>query len=353
MDPTPDLCATIRAMPKIELHRHLEGSLRLETLVAVARQYSLDVPAYTADALRPHVQVMPDSPATVAHFLSKFAVLRQFYCAPEVIQRIAREAVEDAAADNIQYMELRFTPKALARLKGFSFQDVVRWVCDAVDEAQRATGIRVRLIVALNRHESVIEGEQMVRAALDHRDRGVVGLDLCGQEQGFPANPFAGMFREAHQDGMHITIHAGEWAGPSNIRYAIEHVSAERIGHGVRIFEDESIVGLARQAGVCFEVCPTSNLQSGVFPDITDHPIRAMCDEGLRITLNTDDPSISAITLSDELMLAVEAFGFSLEEIKAHMIAAAESVFLPDDERAGLVAHFRLGLALPPDAPSI
>lgn len=346
MTPT-ELRALLSSIPKIELHRHLEGALRLSTLVEIARQHKLDVPGYTADDLRPHVQIMPDSPATVEHFLSKFAVLRKFYCAPQVIYRVAYEAVEDAALDNIRYMELRFTPKTLTRAANFALSDVVEWVCEAVADAQRKFDIKVRLIVSMNRHEGPIEAERVVRVALQYRERGIVALDLAGQEEGFPANPFAGMFREAKQAGMHITLHAGEWAGPSNIRFAVEQIGATRIGHGVRIVEDDRIVQIAREYSTVFEVCPTSNLHSGVIREMNDHPLREMDHLSLRTTLNTDDPGISAITLTDELYLAVQTLGLPLEYIKHSTLTAAQGAFLPDAERKALVEYFDKAITLP------
>ncbi len=335
-----DLRQYLAELPKIELHRHLEGSVRLSTMVEIAAQYDLDVPTRDAEILRSYVQITPNSPTDSAHFLAKFTILRQFFIAPEVIQRLAREAVEDAAADNIKYMELRFTPKALAKIKGFSFNQVVDWVCAGVDEAQQTRDIRVRLIVSMNRHETVHEGMQALRAALDHRDAGVVAIDLAGQESGNPANPFFDLFTQAEQEGLGITVHAGEWAGPRNVRDAIEIMNAQRIGHGVRVIEDSSIVQLARERGTVFEVCPTSNIQSGVFRTPEHHPLRDMTQLGLKTTINTDDPAISAINLTDELTLATTRLGLTLDDVKRSIINAAQGAFLSPDDRAALVAYF-------------
>src|SRR5262249_29516240 len=223
----------ILGLPKIELHRHLEGAVRLDTLVDTAKQYKIELPAYDADGLRSYVQITPDSPMDAMHFLSKFDLLRRFYYSSEVIQRVAREAVEDAAADNVKYMELRFTPKALSKLMNFPFDQVVLWVCQAVDAAQQACKIKVWLVVSMNRHECVKEGARTLQAALEHRVNGVVGIDLAGQEAGYPGTPFFSLFKAAQQAGLGITVHAGEWAGPGNIRDAILQMGAQRIGHGV------------------------------------------------------------------------------------------------------------------------
>lgn len=337
---TPDLNSLLAALPKIDLHRHLEGSIRLSTLSELAREYQIDVPTYDPESLRPYVQVMPNVHASANNFLAKFQFLRQFYRTPEAIRRIAREVVEDAAADNIKYLELRFTPKALSKLRNFSFAEVIQWVCQAVDEAQKANNIQVRLIVSLNRHESPREGELIIRTALDYCVQGVVGLDLAGQESGYPASPFIEMFAEAHRAGLEITIHAGEWSGPRNIRDAIQGFGAMRIGHGVRIIEDSSVTQLARDLGTALEVCLTSNVHSGVVYGIEQHPLRDMNYLGLRTTLNTDDPAVSNITLTQEFRLAMDTFGMSLDDIKRTIITSAQSAFLPPDERAKLVAYF-------------
>ncbi len=335
-----DLRQLVFQLPKVELHRHLEGSIRITTLVEVAQQYNIDLPARDVEGLRSHVQITPDSPTDSAHFLSKFAVIRRFFHAPEIIRRVAREAVEDAAADNVKYMELRFTPKALAKLQNYSFSDVVRWVCEGVTEAQAQRDIRVRLIVSMNRHESVLEGERALRAALDHRAMGIVGLDLAGQESGYPANPFYRLFAEAKQQGLGITVHAGEWFGPRNIKDAISVMGADRIGHGVRVVEDSKVAQLARESKTMFEVCPTSNLHSGVFPAAKYHPLRDMIDLGIKASINTDDPAISNITLTDELALALGPLGLTLDNVKGAILNAAQSAFLPPDEKAALVAYF-------------
>jgi adenosine deaminase len=331
-------------LPKIELHRHLEGSIRLTTLAEVARAYQLEVPGYTPEALRPHVQILTGDPATVEHFLSKFAALRKFYCAPEVLRRIAYEAIEDAAKDNIKYLELRFTPRTLARTRDFALEEVCAWVCEAAQDASQKFNMRVRLIASINRHEGVAEAEKVARAAVQFQGQGIVALDLAGQEDGYPAKPFAGIFREAQQAGLGLTIHAGEWAGPLNVKYAIERLGATRIGHGVRIVENDTVVRMARERGTVFEVCPTSNVHSGVVGDMTHHPLRDMAHLNLRVTLNADDPGISDITLSHEFQHALHTLQFAPQVVKSWVIAAAEASFLPTAEREALLGELQAAL---------
>jgi adenosine deaminase len=338
-DVDQELYDQLKALPKIELHRHLEGSLRLSTLVDIAREFGLNLPiaGYRIDDLRPLVQITEEDQPDPVVFLSKFHTLRYFYQSPEVIDRIAYEAVADAAAENIIYMELRFTPIALARGMDFPLPDVANWVVSAVRRAEHDFGIDVRLIVSMNRHESVELGEQFVDIAVRLMDRGVVGVDLAGAEDQYPATPFAPVFRKAREAGLAVTIHAGEWAGPENVLEAIDLLGASRIGHGVNVIQDSKIVQKAREERIAFEVCLTSNYQSGVIHSLSHHPLRDMYQVGLLTTINTDDPSVSAINLTDEYIMATHHLGFTLDDLRQHIVNAAESAFLPEDEREKLI----------------
>lgn len=342
---SPQYSALAR-LPKIDLHRHLEGSLRLTSLLDIARQYELDLPSHSLDALRPYVQVTDDEP-NFRNFLDKFNVLRRFYQSPEIIQRLAYEVVEDAARDNLWYLELRFTPVALASTQQFPLGEVADWVIEAVERACRDhSTIQVRLIASLNRHEPVDLAERVTQIAVDRRSRGIVGLDLAGDEVNYSARPFRGVFQAAAAAGLGLVAHAGEWTGAETVRDAIEHLGAQRIGHGVRVAEDPAVAALARERGVAFEVCLTSNVQSGVVPDLAAHPLRAMCALQLQATLNTDDPAISGITLTDEYAAAVEALGCTAGDLKRFILTAASHSLLPPDGRAALVDRFRQALAL-------
>ncbi|MBC7812501.1 MAG: adenosine deaminase [Burkholderiales bacterium] len=334
------LSKTIQAMPKIDLHRHLEGSVRIDTLVNVAKEYGIPLADYSVEGLRPFVQLMPDETRNWQHFLSKFHVLRRFYQSPDIIRQFTREVVADAAADNVKYLELRFTPQALCNETGCSLFDAVDWVCQSSAEAAVRYDIQVGLILSMNRHEKVEIGEQVVEAALSHRDRGVVGLDLAGQEPGHSALPFVPLFQQAKAAGLSITIHAGEWGGAENVREAIDSLGADRIGHGVRAMEDPDLLIELAERQIVMELCPTSNVDSGVVANHSVHPLPQMFRQKLRTTINTDDPLISNITLSDEFALAVRHMDFTLDDLKQQTLVAANAAFLPDAERAALVARF-------------
>ena len=334
-----------KALPKVELHRHLEGSLRLQTMLEIAHAHGITIPDNIL-RLSGMVQVQDEDPLTFQNFLAKFNTLRLFYRSPDVIHRVTREAVEDAAMDNVKYMELRFTPVALSRAERFPLHDVMNWVCTSAANAAEQHGIKVRLIASVNRHESPELAEQVAWLAASYMQRGVVGMDLAGNEAEFSAKPFTPIFAEARQAGLHLTIHAGEWAGAENVREAIQDVGAERIGHGVRVMEDEAVIDLARERGTTFEVCPTSNYQSGVVPALSAHPLARMLQAGLNVTIDTDDPSVSRITLTDEYKLVCEDLGIPLNVLKRSILAAAKASFLPDDEREELVNQFEEKLGL-------
>src|SRR3989338_2058621 len=242
--------AVLAALPKIELHRHLECSLRLGTLCEIAVQYKLDLPARSIEDLRPYVQVMNDEP-NFRNFLEKFNVLRRFYQSPEIIRRLAYEVIEDAANDNVRYMELRAPPAPLSKSRGCPFTGVPDWVLQAVAEArQKLPNIEVGLLISINRHESVEIAEKVTQIAVDRMGQGVVGLDLAGDEANFPAAPFVALFRQARPAGLGLVAHAGEGAGPGTVRHAIEVMQGQRIGHGVRVVEDPEVAALARERSV-------------------------------------------------------------------------------------------------------
>jgi len=339
------LRAQLHALPKVDLHRHLEGSLRLQTLADIAREHGIDLPSYDIERLRLFVTVTDEEP-DFHRFLEKFRLLRRFYPTQAAVERVAYEAVADAAADNIKYLELRFNPVALARAQGFSFNEVTTWVCGAVARAQRDCGVRTNLILQIGRDEDLDTASRIADVALAHRGDGVVGLDLAGDEARYPARCFAKVFQRARQEGLGVTVHAGEVGGAENVREAIELLGAQRIGHGVRMIENSQVVQLARERNVTFEVCPTSNLQTGVVRCFWQHPLPDLLALGLRVTINTDDPSISDTTLTDECLVVMLAMGVTLKQIKRTTMMAVEGSFQPPGERKRLVEWFRGELGL-------
>jgi len=325
----PEVAEFYKVLPKVELHRHLEGSLRVPTMMEIVRAHEMDVK--NTGYLRPLVQVDHQEPYTFENFLSKFGTLRLFYKSPDIIKRISWEAVEDAAQDNVRYIELRFTPVAISRAEGFPMAQVVDWVIESVLQAADHFQIMVRLIISINRHESLDLAREALNIALERQKDGIVGVDLAGNEADFSAEPFRDLIGEAKQGGLRVTIHAGEWNGAENVRQAIEDLGADRIGHGIRVLEDSRVVALARERGTLFEVCVTSNLHSGVVDIIANHPIKNMIESGLNVTINTDDPSISRINLSSEYQTVHKDLDISMDMIGTRVKAAAQGAFLPTE----------------------
>ena len=335
----------LAALPKIDLHRHLEGSLRLSTLAEIARQHGVDLPSWSLEELRPYVQMVDEAPGFQT-FLSKFRLLRRFYSTREAVMRIAYEAAADAAADNVKYLELRFNPVAFAKMQGFSYEEVADWVASAVDAAQCDHDIQVRLIAQIGREEDITTARHVAEVAVALQGRGFVGLDLAGDEVNYPIARFAEVFHWAKVQGLHITIHAAEVGPASNVRDAIELLQAERIGHGVHASEDLRVMDLLTRHNTTLEMCPTSNVQTGAISSLGQHPLGAYQKIGIRVTINTDDPSISNTTLTDEYLVALQAIGLSLRALRQTILTSAESAFLPEPERQRLVEWFNQ--ALPP-----
>jgi adenosine deaminase len=340
-----DLQPILQPLPKIDLHRHLEGSLRLETLRVIALERGIDLPAYDLETLRSYVQVTEGYQPSFSNFLEKFKLLRRFYTSREAIERVAYEAVADAAADNVKYLELRFNPAALARMQQFAYGDVMDWVCGSANRAQAEHDIIVRLIVSLNRAEPEA-APAILEAAILRMDRGIVALDVSGDEATLPLEPFVPVFDRAREAGLWLTAHAGEGGHAANVRQTIELIRPHRIGHGVRSIEDSTVVQLVRDRGLVLEICPTSNLQTRVIHLVSHHPLPDLHRLGVKVTINTDDPSISDTTLTDEYRLVIAGMGMSLDDVKRMVMTAAEAAFLPPGEKAALIARFRAGLGL-------
>jgi len=336
--------ADFKALPKIDLHRHLEGSIRPETFLDIAKTRHIDLPSYDLAEVRKQIQITDDEPDFL-NFLNKFVPFRLFWPDREAIERVAYEAVEDAARDNVVYLELRYAPIHFARGRGFDARDVVEWVTGAARRAAQDNDIWVEFIMCGGRHYSLEVNLPGLEVALEAGLERFVGVDIAGDEINFPLDPFAPHFPRIKEAGLGLTLHAGEAGGPENVREVIEDFEADRVGHGVRIAEDESVVELALERGTAFEMCLTSNVHTATVRSLAEHPAKPLLDRGLRITLNTDDPSISQIDLSHELRVAVSEAGFHERDIPSLLENAVQASFLPDQERARL--RKRLGVRAP------
>uniref|UniRef100_A0A832MKY9 adenosine deaminase n=1 Tax=Eiseniibacteriota bacterium TaxID=2212470 RepID=A0A832MKY9_UNCEI len=328
IDPTLPLC---------DLHRHLEGSVRTATILDLGRRHGLPLPARDEAGLTPYVRVTEPAPGVMA-FIERFHWARQVMADPDACRRIALECVEDAHAEGLDYLELRFSPWFMAEPHGLHPEAVVEAVADGVAAGARDTGVRASLIGILSRTYGPDLCRRELEALLAHRAR-IVALDLAGDEARFPAALFEDHFRRAREAGWRVTVHAGEADGAASVRESIVRLGAERIGHAVRAADDPSLLDLMADRGIGIECNLTSNVQTSTVRDYASHPMRAFLERGLLATLNTDDPSISGIDLAHEYRVAAPAAGLTPAHIRTAQQNALRIAFLSDVERAALRAR--------------
>lgn len=320
--------------PVVELHRHLDGNVRTATVLDLARQHGIELPADTVEGLTPHVQITSPTP-TLVDFLAKFRWLQAVIADYDAVRRIVRENLEDAAAEGIDHVELRFSPYFMGEVHGLDTAGVAEAAADALEEAADLP-VSAKLIGIVSRTYGPETGWQEVDAAITQRHRGVVALDLAGDEAGFPGELFVEHFRRAREAGLRLIAHAGEAAGAESVRQAVEGLEVERVGHGVRAVEDATVVALLRDRGVALEVCPTSNVQTSTVASYATHPLPELLERGLIVTLNTDDPSISGIDLPHEYRVARDEIGLDDEALGILQENAFAAAFLDDEERQSL-----------------
>lgn len=293
------------ALPKVELHVHLEGSMRASTVVELAERYGVELP----EGLRDGRYGFRDFRHFIDEWLAGLACLRS----PEDLRRIAFEFCEDEAAQGVRYAELSFSlPDHAERLD--DWDGALSAVLEGLAEGGRAFGIVCRTYVDVVRGIDLELSMRAMRTALAHRVDGVIGIGLGGEER-FPPEPYADIFREAREAGLHSIPHAGETHGAASIRGALDALGADRIGHGIRVLEDASLVEEVRERVIGLDVCPTSNVMTGSVPTLGEHPLPRMLEAGLLVTLNSDDPSMFGSRLADEYALVREAFGFGDETL--------------------------------------
>ena len=321
-------------LPLIDLHRHLDGSVRLETILDLGRQHNLPLPAWDVEGLRPHVQVTDPQPGVMA-FISKFHWMIAILVDDEACRRIAYENVEDARREGLDYVELRFSPWFMAQANGLEPPSVVEAVYEGVEAGERDTGVRVNLIGILSRTYGPEVAWKELQALLAYREQ-IVALDLAGDEAHFPARLFVEHFKAARQAGWQITAHAGEIAGPESIWQAIQGLGARRIGHAVSALQDPALVAYMLERRIGIECNLTSNVQTSTVADYPSHPMRRFLEEGLLATINTDDPGISGIDLAYEYNVAAPAAGLSREQIRQAQRNALELAFLASEEKQAL-----------------
>jgi adenosine deaminase len=310
----------LAALPKAHLHVHLESTVRPGTLRELAGANGVPLPGETPvfDGFRA--------------FADYNSLIRACLRRPEDFERIAREFCEDEFAQGTRYAEVTFTAASHGERLG-DLEKPLASVLKGLSEGGARTGLEWRVLLDHSRRRPVARAERTLELALHHEE--VVGLGLAGEER-YPLKPFAAVFDRARDAGLHLVHHAGEDAGPASIREALDLGHSERIGHGIRILEDRALVAEVRERGVALEVCPSSNVTLGLVPSLAAHPLPRLVDAGLAVTLNTDVPSVTGTTLTDEFTLARAAFGYDDTRLAAIAAAGVTASFAPEATKTAL-----------------
>lgn len=323
------------SMPKVELHRHLEGAIRPSTILRMFREnlgMYVDTPL---EHILPKVQIT-GAERSLFDFLAKFQFFMGCIKTRNDIIRITSEAIEDCAADGIIHSELRFSPDFIKGLTGLSHIDAVEAVLEGARDIPEGMSVSFILISPQPAGEAV--AWDTVRLAREYMAHGVLGVDIADDTRVMGLEEYRGPMQWARSEGLGVTIHAGEAEGSESVRTAIQVLGASRVGHGIRAIEDDSVVELARERGVVFEVCPTSNVHTQAAPSFEEHPMPLLAERGVRVCLNTDDPGISGINLRSEYERAAEVWGMDAGTFRRMNIDAALAAFVSEPRRREIIS---------------
>lgn len=321
-------------LPLTDIHRHLDGNIRAQTILDLGREFNITLPAQSLETLLPHVQVTANEPDLVS-FLAKLDWGVKVLASLDACRRVAYENMEDAARQGLHYVELRFSPGYMAMTHNLPVAGVVEAVIAGVREGSQAFGVEARLIGIMSRTFGEAACLQELEALLAHRDS-ITALDLAGDELGFPGSLFLPHFNRARDAGWHITVHAGEAAGPESIWQAIRELGAERIGHGVKAIEDPALMAFLAEQHIGIESCLTSNIQTSTVSSLARHPLKTFLEHGVLASINTDDPAVQGVDISHEYQIAAPAAGLSRDQIRQAQINGLEIAFLSVAEKQAL-----------------
>ncbi|MFH7764951.1 adenosine deaminase [Acinetobacter sp. BSP-28] len=321
-------------IPLTDLHRHLDGNIRPQTILELGQQFQIQLPANILPELLPHVQVMDNQPDLLS-FLSKLDWGVKVLGDLEACRRVAWENMQDAAQQGLDYVELRFSPFYMAMSHQLPLAGVVEAVIDGVQQGSRDFDLPAKLIGIMSRTFGQARCQQELDALLTHRDQ-ITALDLAGDELGFPGELFIDHFKQARDAGWHISIHAGEAAGASSIWQAIQTLGATRIGHGVKAVEDTKLLDYLVEHQIGIESCITSNLQTSTIADIAQHPLKTFLEHGILATINSDDPAVEGIDIQHEYLNAAPQAGLSEAQIRQAQQNGLSIAFLSAQEKQQL-----------------
>jgi aminodeoxyfutalosine deaminase len=328
-----------RRMPKVELHVHLEGSIRPATLLQLAERNGIELPVQGIDGVRDFYRFRD-----FAHFIEVYVTITRCLKTPDDYRLIAYEFGADCARQNIRYAEVTFSIYTNVRFSGLTWQAITDGLNAGRTQARAEFGVEWSWVFDIVRDVPETQND-VVEIALSAQDGGVVALGLGGSEKGFPPDLFVQSFEQARQGGLRSVPHAGEIAGPESVWSALRLLQADRIGHGVRCVEDPSLVNYLRERQIPLEICPTSNVCLGVYPGYEAHPLRQLWNEGLLITVNSDDPPMFETDLNHEYEVLVDHFGFTADELEQVGLNALRASFLPQARKTLLESQFRAEFA--------
>jgi len=319
--------ALIRALPKTDLHLHLDGSLRLDTILDLGHEQGIRLPADEHESLARLVR-MGEGERSLERYLKAFDVTLSVLQEAEALERVAYELAVDCADENVRYIEVRFSPILHTR-HGLSLKESVEAVRTGLQRAEAEHGIQTGIILCGIRHISPESSLVLAQLALEYKGAGVVGFDLAGAEEHFPAKKHREAFFLILNNNINCTVHAGEAFGPSSIAQAVHYCGAHRIGHGTRLREDPDLMAYVNDHRIPLEMCLSSNVQTGAVTRMEDHPVKYYLDQGLRVTLNTDNRLMSNTDLCKEYGLGVRNCGLTLADLEEIVIFGFKSAFLP------------------------
>ncbi len=325
----------IRSLPKVDLHCHLDGSVRAETLWDLAQERNLSLPAKSSAELQDFFAVKKPF-ENLEEYLNRFRVVLPVLQDPEALNRVAYELALDAAAENVLYLEVRYSP-VLHTDGGMKLTQVMDTVLEGLKRASKEADITTGVIVCGIRNISPETSLRLAELAAAYKHEGVVGFDLAGAEDHYPAKDHTDAFYLIRRNNVNCTVHAGEAYGPDSIRQALHDLNTHRIGHGTRLKEDGDLLNYVNDHRIPLEVCLTSNLHTKAVKNLQMHPMRFYYDCGLRVTLNTDNRLISNTTVTDEYLLACRTFGLDEQDLKNIIVMGFKSSFLPYKSKVKLL----------------
>ena len=324
-------------LPKTDLHVHLDGSLRLSTIIELANEYKVELPSKNPAELSEAMNLGKNC-GSLVEYLRAFDVTLRVLQHREALYRVAYELAEDAAKENVRYMEVRYAPM-LHTQKGLRLTTVVEAVLSGLRQAQENFGIESNLIICGIRNVSAASSLEMAELCVAYKGRGVVGFDLAGAEYDHPAKHHRQAFQLVRDNNINVTIHAGEAYGPESIAQAIHQCGAHRIGHGCRLRENGDLLHYVCDHRIPLECCPSSNVQTGAVPSLASHPLKLYLDLGLRVTINTDNRLVTDTTVSKELWLCHSEMVMPLADIKSVILSGFKSSFLPFHIKQSYLRH--------------